>query len=311
MASTSPKNPKGSPSRLSSLQEKLIPFTIASVSSCTATAIIHPFDTLKVRMQTKSEGGKPLGFFQMAKVMQAEGTSSFYAGLNAALLRQLFYGTTRVGMYRYLYSKEFQKEGVVPFFKKLLFSAFSGATGSFFGSPFDLVLVRTQSDITLPPEKRRNYKGVWEALNRICAKEGVPTLWKSYSINSVRSATLSSVMLSTNDEIKERVAKARNMPRADTPTNVVAALISGAACAFCSLPFDNVKTKYQKMVPLPDGTLPYSSLRDVFSKTLKREGIRGFWTGYSAFFLRVAPHSVIMLLFTDFLHKRFDPNYKL
>ena len=35
------------------------------------------------------------------------------------------------------------------------------------------------------------------------------------------------------------------------------ATIAGFFAAACSLPFDFVKTRIQKMEPLPDGTLPY------------------------------------------------------
>lgn len=35
------------------------------------------------------------------------------------------------------------------------------------------------------------------------------------------------------------------------------ATIAGFFAAACSLPFDFVKTRIQKMEPLPDGTMPY------------------------------------------------------
>lgn len=299
--------------KLTPLQEKVLPLAIACTSSCTATATIQPFDTIKVRMQTRGEKGETKrGLAGMIRDMyRKEGISSFYSGLNAAMGRQFLYGTIRVGVYRYLYSRESQLHQYVPFYKKMMFSITSGLIGSFFGSPFDLVLVRSQADITNPPELRRNYSGVINGLGRITREEGFTTLWKGYSINCVRSATLSSVMLSTNDEIKERINALRKIDKSDMPTNLVAALISGAACSFCSLPFDNVKVKFQKMTPDSSGNMPYKSIPDIFAKTFQREGIRGFWTGYSAFYMRTAPHSMIMLILTDRLHKMFDPNYHL
>jgi solute carrier family 25 oxoglutarate transporter 11 len=41
-----------------------------------------------------------------------------------------------------------------------------------------------------------------------------------------------------------------------------AGVVSGAVASTCSLPFDNVKTKLQKQVPLEDGSLKYSGLID-------------------------------------------------
>jgi len=35
---------------------------------------------------------------------------------------------------------------------------------------------------------------------------------------------------------------------------------AGFSASFVSLPFDNAKTKMQKMAKLPDGTFPYKSI---------------------------------------------------
>lgn len=296
----------------SSLKEKMVPMAIGFVSSQLATFAVQPTDTLKVRMQAVGERGVKASFSTVAKEMYVqEGLRSFYHGLGSALLRQLTYGTIRVGLFRYLSAVESKERGHVAISKKILFSTTSGVIGSFMGSPFDVVLVRMQSEPSLPPELRRNYKNVVDALVRMKQEEGLRSFWKGYSINCVRSATMSSVMLTTNDELKERLNKWRGIDRSDASTNFIAAAVSGAACSFCSLPFDNVKTKYQKMTPDKRGLLPYSSLPDVFRKTFQREGIRGFWTGYSAFYLRVSPYTIILLVLNDTLHKKFDPNYKL
>lgn len=48
-----------------------------------------------------------------------------------------------------------------------------------------------------------------------------------------------------------------------------ASLISGFLSSFVSLPFDNAKTKMQKMKKNPDGTFPYKNIFDTMSKTVK------------------------------------------
>ena len=48
-----------------------------------------------------------------------------------------------------------------------------------------------------------------------------------------------------------------------------ASLISGFASSFVSLPFDNAKTKIQKMKKNPDGTFPYKNIFDAMTKTIK------------------------------------------
>ena len=242
------------------------------------------------------------------KTMLAEdGIRGFYKGLGSALLRQFTYGTIRIGTYRYLMENEQKKNQSVPFSKKFAYSLASGAIGSFFGNPFDVVLVRFQADSTLAPELRRNYKGVLDAFGRMYKEEGIRSFWKGYIISLLRAASMTSVMLSTNDEVKERINKFRNVKKSDTLTNLASAAVSGFACSFCSLPFDNIKTKLQKMRADSTGKLPYSGIADAFGKTFQREGITGFWAGYSAFFMRVAPHAMIVLLLDEFLRSNFTP----
>ncbi len=77
--------------------------------------------------------------------------------------------------------------------------------------------------------------------------------------------------------------------------------LAGFCAAFLSLPFDNMKTKIQKMKAGPDGKLPYSGFADCFLKTLRKEGLRRFWVGFPIFYMRVGCHAMITLLVSDTL----------
>ena len=78
-------------------------------------------------------------------------------------------------------------------------------------------------------------------------------------------------------------------------------MISGFASSFCSLPFDNAKTKLQKMKRGPDGQMPYKHVFDAIGKTIKKEGFSHLWVGYATFYVRIAPHVAITLILQDFL----------
>ena len=54
-----------------------------------------------------------------------------------------------------------------------------------------------------------------------------------------------------------------------------------------------------------DGTWPYKSYFDVVFKTFRREGVFGFWTGFPAFYMYVAPHTLITLIAQDYFHILF------
>ena len=71
-----------------------------------------------------------------------------------------------------------RNDGKFPTHWKILSSLVAGGIGAVIGNPMDLSLVRFQADSTLPPDQRRNYKNVFDALSRIVKEEGFFSLWK-------------------------------------------------------------------------------------------------------------------------------------
>ena len=49
-------------------------------------------------------------------------------------------------------------------------------------------------------------------------------------------------------------------------------MVSGFASSFASLPFDNAKTKLQKMRAGPDGKMPYKNILDSMMSIVSKEG---------------------------------------
>ena len=63
----------------------------------------------------------------------------------------------------------------------------------------------------------------------------------------------------------------------------------GFFASVCSLPFDFIKTRLQKMTPNPDGTMPYKGPIDCAMQTLRNEGPLTFYTGFPTFLFRCGP----------------------
>lgn len=53
-------------------------------------------------------------------------------------------------------------------------------------------------------------------------------------------------------------------------TFLLSSCIAGAVACCLSLPFDNVKTKLQKMKANQDGTYPYKGIFDCFYKSISK-----------------------------------------
>ena len=151
-------------------------FLFAGLSGMTATAVIQPIDTIKVRIQLIGESGKGSStspFVVGRNIIAQEGVAGLYKGIDSALFRQATYGTARLGFYKFLFNKRMAQKGEVVFHEKIGISLIAGVLGTMIGNPADLALVRFQSDAYLPVEQRRNYKHVFDAFGRIVKEEGL------------------------------------------------------------------------------------------------------------------------------------------
>lgn len=183
--------------------------------------------------------------------------------------------------------------------QKTYCSLIAGGIGSFIGTPFDLVLVRMQADSTLPVEDRRNYKNVVDAFRRIVNEEGVTALWSGAGPTILRAMSLNVAMLVTYEETKEILTHYFGKDH-DKKIMVCASMLSASATSTASLPFDNIKTKLQKM-KAHNGVFPYKGFYDCAVKTASGEGILGFWAGLPTYYFRVGPHAILTLLMSEYL----------
>ena len=76
-------------------------------------------------------------------------------------------------------------------------------------------------------------------------------------------------MLASYDEVKDQLNHMTN-DKDSISIRLGASAISGFLSSFCSLPFDNAKTKMQKMIANPDGTFPYKNIFHTILKTSRQ-----------------------------------------
>ncbi|XP_026326305.1 mitochondrial 2-oxoglutarate/malate carrier protein-like, partial [Hyposmocoma kahamanoa] len=151
----------------------------------------------------------------------------------------------------------------------ILMGMCGGVVGSFFGNPAEVALIRMTADGTLPPEKRRNYKNVFNALGRMWKEEGLLSMWRGCSATIVRSAIVNGTQLSTYTQVREMLKPVIG----DGPhLYVLAALMSPIATTLVVMPVDNIKTKVQN-------AKGKANPMKMFTSVIKNEGILVFWHG--------------------------------
>lgn len=82
--------------------------------------------------------------------------------------------------------------------------------------------------------------------------------------------------------------------------------VSGLSCAFCSLPFDMMKTRLMNMRPDAEGKMPYKGIADVAVKIFKNEGPLAYWKGFLTYYCRCAPHAMIILITMESINSVYE-----
>eukprot|EP00116_Pleurobrachia_bachei_P002601 sb/3462863/ len=287
---------------------KPVKFAFGGIAGMGATVFVQPLDLLKNRMQLSGEGGAARAhrtvFHAAISVVKSEGVPGLYRGLSAGLARQLLYTTTRVGIYTSLFDSFSGEDGSPPgFFTKAGCALTAGAIGSFVGTPAEISLIRMTADGGLPPEKRRNYKGVLNAFSRIAKEEGIGTLWRGCGPTVGRAIVVNIAQLVTYSSAKERLLGSGYF-KDNIFCHFTSSMISGLATTIASMPVDICKTRIQNM-KVVNGVPEYKGAVDVFLKIVRNEGFFSLWKGFTPYYARIGPHTVLMFIFLEQLNKTY------
>jgi len=292
--------------------EKPVPtalkFVFGGLSGCGAAACVQPMDLVKNRMQVSGEGGGARLYNSSIHcaqtIVKTEGFLGLYNGLSASFARQLSYTTVRLGVYNILLEK-FTKDGELPgFFAKAGMGLTAGAIGAFCGTPADVALIRMCVDNRLPENERRNYKSVFDAWRRIAGEEGVAALWTGCGPTIGRAMVVNVCQLCCQTQAKQEIAKVTDM-KEGYMLSFWGSMAAGFITTCCSLPVDIAKTRTQNM-KIIDGVPEYKGMFDVLIKTSRSEGVLALWKGFTPYFARTGPLTVVTLMLMD----AFMANYR-
>ncbi|WAO94374.1 Hypothetical protein NCS54_01195500 [Fusarium falciforme] len=278
------------------LLDACIPFATGCTSGMIATICVQPIDTVKVRMQLVEQGPGRSSPWRVARDMTLQnGFLNLYQGLSAGLLRQLVYGTLRLGLFSTLeqrLERRARDQGTTLGFQgRALAGITAGAVAALIGNPTEVALIRMQADGMKPLEQRERFTSAFNALGRIARQEGVLSLWNGVAPTVIRAMSTNFGQLAFFSEAKHQIKTHTHL--STRKQTALAASFAGLAGAIISLPFDFVKTRLQNqsMTGFSRSLPIYAGTADCFSQVIRREGFFRFYRDFWPYFLRVGPHS--------------------
>lgn len=286
-------------------------FALGALACCAACVFTNPLEVVKTRLQLQGEL-RARGSYQRhyRGVLQAlwvvgrtDGLRGLQKGLSVGLMYQGVMNGVRLGSYSYCESL-----GITSYHGgSLLSGAGAGALGALIASPAYLVKTHLQAQTVeaIAVGHQHNHLGASDAFVTIYRRDGLIGLWRGVNGAVPRVMVGSAAQLATFTSAKEWVSHSQWFSPNNGLTALIAAMISGVAVAISMTPFDVISTRLynQPVDEFRRGRL-YHGFSDCMLKVCQSEGLLGLYKGMGPVFVRLAPHTMLSMLFWDLMRQQ-------
>eukprot|EP00940_MAST-03C_sp_MAST-3C-sp2_P000775 g775.t1 len=295
-----------------------IKFATAGIGGIMGWWCVHPFNTCAVRLnllgqqQPKAATTRPSFPAFIAKTVAEEGVFTLYKGIGAGTVRQIFYATSRFGLFE-VFRDQLQSSSIVTpkgqlsVVERLVGGLASGGCAAIISCPCEVTLVRMSNDASLPEKQRRDYKNVADAAVRILREEGVLAFWRGAVPFAQRAMLVGACQVATFDQNKYLYERYAGLKRGTYSNVFAAAMTSGLFYALVTMPFESAKNRmaFQRADP-KTGELPYKSTFHTITKVARAEGVFALWSGFAPYYARCGGHTCTMFVFVEWLRQFYQ-----
>lgn len=201
------------------------------------------------------------------------------------------------------------KEGHVCIIRSALAGGIGGTIGQALASPFFMLRNQLQSASVdkIAVGYQHKHGGLIQAFGKTYKAHGIAGLYRGVLVTIPRGMMGSGTQIATFGWTKDFLQ--RKLPNLDqTAVSLISGATAGTAMAVAMNPTDVISTRlYNQGVNASGKGIYYSGVIDCFIKIFKAEGFGGFYKGFWPHYIRIGPHSALVLLFFDEL-KAFKGN---
>ncbi|XP_078057035.1 solute carrier family 25 member 35 [Mustelus asterias] len=280
-------------------------FLLAGVAACGACLFTNPLEVVKTRMQLQGEmrrwGSYRVhyrnAFHATYTICRRDGLLALQKGLLPALLYQFSMNGIRLGSYSLIEKAGYTTtNGRISALKSTVSGALAGVTGAFLASPVYLVKthLQTQSHSSISVGHQHQHEGMLHALITIYRQHGISGLWRGSSSAVPRVIVGSAAQLSTFSSTKQLTNDLQLFPPDSWLVSLTAGMVSSIFVALAMTPFDVISTRlYNQPVNNAGKGVFYQGYVDCIAKTMRKEGLHGFYKGTGASYFRLGPHTIL------------------
>ncbi|KAF0444019.1 mitochondrial carrier [Gigaspora margarita] len=265
-------------------------FLAGVASGVTKLCVGHPFDTIKVRLQTSGLNSRFNGPLHCLKqTIRKEGFRALYKGATPPLIGWGIMDSVMLGS---LHNYRLLLQGNDPtvklnVFQHTLAGAGAGITVSFVATPIEQIKARLQVQYD---STTKLYNGPIDCARKLVRNNGIRGLWFGLA-GTMAFRSFFSVFWGSY-ELYSRALRKTNL---NEPTiNFLAGGLSANNFWICAMPFDTIKNRFMTQ---PDvKPLRFPNIWSCATFIYQTEGIRGFYKGFIPCILRSFPTNASAIL---------------
>ncbi|KAK4519395.1 uncharacterized protein ATC70_009630 [Mucor velutinosus] len=286
-----------------SLKNKFRGFAAGMASGITKLAVGHPFDTVKIRMQTTSKSdGKfkgPLDCF--LKTIRQEGPRALYKGATPPLVGWMFMDSIMLGTLHNARMIQQQWNGDKPLsiFQHGLAGLAGGITVSFVATPVEQIKARLQVQYDA---KSKTYSGPIDCIRKVVRNNGIFGLWQGLTPTMLFRSWFF-VFWSSYEVFTTQLKKTS---LTDGSITFIAGGLSATAFWIGAFPSDMVKNRYMTQPDVSPKKFPTPT--SVARYVYQTEGLKGFYRGFVPSFLRAFPTNASAVFMFELVMKLLSTN---
>ena len=257
-------------------------FLSGGVGGLCCVLVGHPFDLIKVRLQT---GGTGTIASLFAQTLRTSGPLGLYQGVSAPLIAvtpmfAVSFWSYDMGQRLVRYAKGGPAELALT--DKCVAGGLSAIPTTAIMAPSERIKVLLQ---TAAPGQ---YRGFFDCLVQVYRTGGLPSVYRGTGLTLMRDIPGSVAWFGVYEAAKLSFMQMQGLSDTQQLSSLAvltAGGLAGMACWTVSIPFDVLKSRFQSA---PDGTYP-GGARDVLRKLLREEGPGALLTGIKPALLRAFP----------------------
>eukprot|EP00118_Oscarella_pearsei_P004242 m.17797 g.17797 ORF g.17797 m.17797 type:complete len:302 (+) comp27555_c0_seq4:82-987(+) len=260
----------------------------------------HPFDTLKVRLQTQPVVNPVYaGLYDcFKKTVKGEGLGGLYRGVGSPLVGQMFFRATLFTTYyqvsAFLAGADRQRTTIPQSF---LAGMITGFTVAFIEGPIDLFKSKMQVQVIRTAQGQPAlYRNVFHCGYTVTKQFGLRGFYQALGATMLRNVPANSIFFGFYE-----ISRKFWTPEGGTVSDLSpgALLFSGAFGGFfywiLTYPTDVIKSSMQADDSVKSRR-KYSGIIDCVRKLYKEEGLRRFFRGLSPCLMRSLPANAVMFV---------------